>query len=173
VAPGKYQSDVKYPNTSIGRKLKGVAQVHFADLGTRVFYCDHGSFDTHAGQNPIHASLWSDLSQGLDAFMADLRAHQKADNVIVLIFSEFGRRVRDNGSGTDHGAAGVTFVLGDAVKGGHYGEMPSLDAKKLVQGDLNPNMDFRGIYSTILDKWMALDPVPIVNGRHEQPRFLN
>jgi uncharacterized protein (DUF1501 family) len=59
------------------------------------------------------------------------------------------------------------------VKGGHYGEMPSLDAKKLVQGDLNPNMDFRGIYSTILDKWMRLDPVPIVNGRHEQPQFLN
>jgi uncharacterized protein (DUF1501 family) len=91
----------------------------------------------------------------------------------VLIFSEFGRRVRDNGSGTDHGAAGVTFVLGENVKGGHYGEMPSLDARKLVQGDLNPNMDFRGIYSTILDKWMRLDPVPIVNGRHEQPRFLN
>src|SRR5215468_10991884 len=173
VAPGKYKSDVKYPNTSIARKLKGVAQVHFADLGTRVFYCDHGSFDTHAGQNPIHASLWSDLSQGLDAFMADLRAHQKADNVIVLIFSEFGRRVRDNGSGTDHGAAGVTFVLGEAVKGGHYGEMPSLDARKLVQGDLNPNMDFRGIYSTILDKWMRLDPVPIVNGSYEQPQFLN
>jgi uncharacterized protein (DUF1501 family) len=173
VAPANYKSDVKYPNTSIGRKLKGVAQVHFADLGTRVFYCDHGSFDTHAGQNPIHASLWNDLSQGLDAFMADLRAHQKADNVIVLIFSEFGRRVRDNGSGTDHGAAGVTFVLGETVKGGHYGEMPSLDAKKLVQGDLNPNMDFRGIYSTILNKWMRLDPVPIVNGSYEQPQFLN
>jgi uncharacterized protein (DUF1501 family) len=173
VAPANYKSDVKYPNTSIGRKLKGVAQVHFADLGTRVFYCDHGSFDTHAGQNPIHASLWNDLSQGLDAFMADLRAHQKADNVVVLIFSEFGRRVRDNGSGTDHGAAGVTFVLGETVKGGHYGEMPSLDAKKLVQGDLNPNMDFRGIYSTILNKWMRLDPVPIVNGSYEQPQFLN
>jgi uncharacterized protein (DUF1501 family) len=173
VAPANYKSDVKYPNTSIGRKLKGVAQVHFAELGTRVFYCDHGSFDTHAGQNPIHASLWNDLSQGLDAFMADLRAHQKADNVIVLIFSEFGRRVRDNGSGTDHGAAGVTFVLGETVKGGHYGEMPSLDAKKLVQGDLNPNMDFRGIYSTILNKWMRLDPVPIVNGSYEQPQFLN
>ena len=90
----------------------------------------------------------------------------------MLIFSEFGRRVRDNGSGTDHGAAGVTFVLGDKVKGGHYGDMPSLDARKLVQGDLNPNMDFRGIYSTILDKWLHLDPVPIVNGKYEQPAFL-
>jgi len=173
VAPGKYKSDVKYPSTSIGRKLKGVAQVHFADVGTRVFYCDHGSFDTHAGQNPIHASLWSDLNKGLEAFMADLSAHNKSDNVIVLVFSEFGRRVRDNGSGTDHGAAGVTFVLGENVKGGHYGDMPSLDAAKLVQGDLNPNMDFRGIYSTILDRWMHLDPVPIVNGTYEQPAFLN
>ena len=156
VAPGRYKSDAKYPNTSIGRKLKGIAQVHFADLGTRVFYCDHGSFDTHAGQNPIHASLWSDLNKGLEVFMADLRQHDRSDNVIVLIFSEFGRRVRDNGSGTDHGAAGVTFVLGEKVKGGHYGDMPSLD-----------------IYTTILDKWMHLDPVPIVNGKYEQPGFLN
>jgi uncharacterized protein (DUF1501 family) len=105
--------------------------------------------------------------------MADLRSHDRSDNVIVLIFSEFGRRVRDNGSGTDHGAAGVTFVLGDKVKGGHYGDMPSLDDAKLVQGDLNPNMDFRGIYSTILEKWLHLDAKPIVNGRFEQPAFLN
>ena len=147
--------------------------MHFADLGTRIFYCDHGSFDTHAGQNPLHAGLWTALNQGLEAFMADLRAHNKSDNVIVLIFSEFGRRVRDNGSGTDHGAAGVTFVLGDKVKGGHYGDMPSLEAGKLVQGDLNPNQDFRGIYSTILDKWLHMDPVPIVNGTYEQLGFLN
>jgi uncharacterized protein (DUF1501 family) len=105
--------------------------------------------------------------------MADLRAHNKADNVIMLMFSEFGRRVRDNGSGTDHGAAGATFVLGEKVKGGHYGEMPSLEAGKLVQGDLNPNMDFRGIYSTILDKWLGLNPAPIVNGTYEQHAFLN
>jgi uncharacterized protein (DUF1501 family) len=173
VAPQKYKSDVKYPDTPIGRKLKGIAQVHCADLGTRVFYCDHGSFDTHAGQNPLHASLWASANEALEAFMADLRAHDRADNVIVLIFSEFGRRVRDNGSGTDHGAAGATFVLGEKVKGGHYGEMPSLEAGKLVQGDLNPNMDFRSIYSTILDKWLKLDPVPIVNGSYEQLNFVH
>jgi uncharacterized protein (DUF1501 family) len=172
VAPGRYKSDVKYPNTPIAKKLKGIAQVHFADLGTRVFYCDQASYDTHAGQNPLHAQLWSDLTAGLEAFMTDLRAHDRSDNVTVLIFSEFGRRVRDNGSGTDHGAAGVTFVLGDHVKGGHYGDMPSLDDAKLVQGDLNPNMDFRSIYSTILEKWLKLDAKPIVNGRFEQPAFL-
>ncbi len=147
--------------------------MHFADLGTRVFYCDHGSFDTHAGQNPLHGNLWTAVTEGLEAFMTDLREHKHADNVIVLMFSEFGRRVRDNGSGTDHGAAGVAFVLGDKVKGGHYGEMPSLKAEQLVQGDLNPNMDFRSIYSTILDKWLGLNPAPIVNGTYEQPAFLN
>ena len=173
VAPQRYKSDVKYPDSSIARKLRGIAQVHLAGLGSRIFYCDHASFDTHAGQNPLHGTLWTQVTEGLDAFMTDLRAHNAADNVIVLMFSEFGRRVRDNGSGTDHGAAGVTFVIGDKVKGGHYGEYPSLAAEKLVQGDLNPSMDFRSIYSTILDKWMRMDPVPIVNGTYEQPGFLN
>ena len=173
VAPQRYKSTVQYPDSSIARKLRGIAQVHFAGLGSRIFYCDHASFDTHAGQGPMHAMLWTQVTEGLKAFMADLRAHDASDNVIVLMFSEFGRRVRDNGSGTDHGAAGVTFVIGDKVKGGHYGEYPSLKAEKLVQGDLNPSMDFRSIYSTILDKWMGMDPVPIVNGTYEQPAFLN
>jgi len=173
VAPQRYKSTVQYPDSSIARKLRGIAQVHLAGLGSRIFYCDHASFDTHAGQNPLHGTLWTQVTEGLEAFMADLRAHNAADNVIVLMFSEFGRRVRDNGSGTDHGAAGVTFVIGDKVKGGHYGEYPSLKAEKLVQGDLNPSMDFRSIYSTILDKWMGMDPVPIVNGTYEQAAFLN
>jgi len=173
VAPQKYASSVKYPDTPIARKLRGVAQVHLADLGSRIFYCDHGSFDTHASQNPGHGNLWSAVSEGLDAFMTDLRQHDHADNVIVLLFSEFGRRVHDNGSGTDHGAAGPVFVIGENVKGGHFGEYPSLKTEDLVQGDLNPNMDFRGVYSTILEKWMKLDPKPIVGGTFEQPAFLN
>jgi hypothetical protein len=101
VAPQKYASTVKYPDTPIAHKLRGIAQVHFADLGSRIFYCDHGSFD-----------LWKDVSEGLEAFTADLREHDHADNVIILLFSEFGRRVHDNGSGTDHGAAGPAFILG-------------------------------------------------------------
>lgn len=173
VAPSKYKSDVRYPDTQIGNKLRGVAQVHLANLGTRIFYCDHGSFDTHAGQNPMHGNLWTAVTEGLDAFMTDLRQHNAADNVIVLMFSEFGRRVRDNGSGTDHGAAGATFVLGEHVKGGHYGEYPSLEASKLVQGDLSPSMDFRSIYSTIIDKWIGMNPAPIVNGTYEKPAFLH
>src|SRR5712691_7413314 len=173
VAPQRYASTVKYPETPIARKLRGIAQVHLADLGSRIFYCDHGSFDTHAGQNPGHGGLWSAVTEGLDAFMTDLRQHDHADNVLVLLFSEFGRRVHDNGSGTDHGAAGPAFVLGEKVKGGHYGDYPSLKAEHLVQGDLNPSMDFRSLYSTILEKWLKLDPKPIVGGRFEQPAFLN
>jgi uncharacterized protein (DUF1501 family) len=173
VAPQKYTSTVKYPDTPVARKLRGAAQVHLADLGSRIFYLDHGSFDTHASQNPGHGNLWRDVSEGLDAFMTDIRQHDHADNVIVLLFSEFGRRVHDNGSGTDHGAAGPVFVLGEQVKGGHYGEYPSLKTEDLVQGDLNPNMDFRGVYSTILEKWLKLNPKPIVGGTFEQPAFLN
>ena len=74
---------------------------------------------------------------------------------------------------TDHGAGGVAFAIGEKVKGGHYGEMPSLEASKLVQGDLDPNMDFRSVYSTVLDKWLGLNPAPIVNGTFEQPAYLN
>ena len=117
VAPLNYKSTVQYPNTSIARKLKGIAQVHTADLGSRIFYCDHGTFDTHAGQNPGHGNLWTAVTEGIDAFMKDLREHDHADNVILLMFSEFGRRVRDNGSGTDHGAGGVAFVLGEQGQG--------------------------------------------------------
>jgi len=173
VVPGQYSSTVQYPNSPIARKLKGIAQVHIGEIGSRIFYCDHSTFDTHAGQNPGHGNLWSAVTQGIEAFFADLREHNKSDNVIMLLFSEFGRRVHDNGSGTDHGAGGVAFVLGEKVKGGHYGEMPSMKPEHLVQGDLDPNMDFRSVYSTILDKWLGLNPAPIVNGTFEKPAFLN
>jgi len=125
VAPQQYASTVQYPDTSIAKKLKGIAQVNFANLGSRIFYCDHLGFDTHANQIPVHATLWNDVSQAIEAFFADLREHDAADNVLMLLFTEFGRRVRDNGSGTDHGAGGAAFVLGDAVKGGQYSEYPS------------------------------------------------
>jgi uncharacterized protein (DUF1501 family) len=172
VAPQKYSSTVEYPNTSIAKKLKGIAQVHFADLGSRVFYCDHLGFDTHANQMGVHATLWTDVSNAIEAFFADLREHNAADNVLMFLFTEFGRRVRDNGSGTDHGAGGVAFAIGDTVKGGQYGEYPSRKAEDLTQGDLAPNLDFRGLYSTILEDWLHVDAKPIVKGSFEKPRFL-
>ena len=120
----------------------------------------------------MHHTLWTDVSQAIDDFFTDLREHDAADEVILLMFSEFGRRVRDNGSGTDHGAAGAAFVIGDAIKGGQYGEFPSLKPGDLQQGDLVPNMDFRGLYSTVLENWFGLDFKPIVKGTFEAPRFL-
>ena len=172
VAPEKYSSSVEYADTTIARKLKGIAQIHLADLGTRIFYCDHGSFDTHSNQVGMHDTLWKDVSEGVEDFFEDLKEHGAGDNVIMLLFSEFGRRVHDNGSGTDHGAAGAAFVIGEPVAGGQYSEYPSTKPEDLQQGDLVPNLDFRGLYSTILDEWLGLDAVPIVGGNFEKPRFL-
>ena len=103
VAPGKYNSTVEYPDTPLARKLRGIAQVHMADLGTRILYCDHGSFDSHSNQVGMHDKLWHDVSSAVESFFDDLRENNAGENVIMLLFSEFGRRVHDNGSGTDHG----------------------------------------------------------------------
>ena len=172
VAPANYTSSVEYGSSVIARKLRDIAMVHTSDLGTRIFYCDHGSFDTHAAQATEHSRLWTEVSEAIADFWDDLREHDADDNVIMFLFSEFGRRVRDNGSGTDHGAAGVTFAIGPGVKGGMYSVYPDTKAEALQQGDLVPNLDFRGVYSTILERWLDLDPVPIVNGKFEQPGFL-
>jgi uncharacterized protein (DUF1501 family) len=172
VAPERYSSTIEYPNSTIAKALKDVAQVHLADLGTQVFYTSHGPFDTHFNQGGSHAKLWMEISEAVESFFADLREHGAGDNVVMMVFSEFGRRVRDNGTGTDHGAAGVAFVLGERVKGGMYGTYPSLNPEHLTQGDLAPNYDFRGFYSSLVDKWLGLDPVPIVGGQFEQMAFV-
>ncbi len=171
-APERYSSTIEYANNTISRSLKDVAQVHLADLGTQVFYTSHGPFDTHFDQSGSHAKLWIEISEALDSFFADLKEHNASENVVVMLFSEFGRRVKDNGTGTDHGAAGAAFVIGDRVKGGMYGQYPSLKPEDLSQGDLTPNYDFRGFYSSLVDQWLGLDPVPIVGGKFEQMSFV-
>ena len=171
-APQLYSSEVEYPDSTIAKKLKGIAQIHEANLGTRIFYCDHGVFDTHANQLGAHETLWTEVSQAVQSFFDDLKEHDAADNVVMLLFSEFGRRLHDNGSGSDHGAGGVAFAIGDTVKGGQYSEYPSLKAEDLEQGDLVPNQDFRGLYSTVLEDHLGLDAKAIVEGEFEKPRFL-
>ena len=168
----KYCSAANYPKTSIGQSLRGVAQVKFADLGTRVFYTAHNGFDTHGTQLAVHAQLWREVSEAVAVFFEDLRAHDAADDVIMLLWSEFGRRVRDNGSGTDHGAGGLAFVLGDAVQGGLYGEYPSLRHGDLTLGNLSYTNDFRSTYSTILEHWFHVEAKPIVNGTFEPFAFV-
>ena len=171
-APKMYSSTVEYPDTTIAAKLKGISQIHQAGFGTRILYCDHGSFDSHSNQIGMHDKLWKDVSEAVECFFDDLREHDAADNVVMLLFTEFGRRTHDNGSGTDHGAGGGAFVIGDPVKGGQYSEMPSLAAKDLEQGDVVPNHDFRSIYSVLLEDWMGLDAKPLVEGSFEKLPFL-
>jgi uncharacterized protein (DUF1501 family) len=165
---GTYQSDVVYPDSRIAKSLKAVAQVKLANLGTRVFYTQHDSFDTHANELAVHGKLLREVSEAVAAFFADLRAHDAADDVIMLLWSEFGRRVKDNGGGTDHGAGGAAFLIGDPIQGGMYGEYPSLKEDDLIIGNLSYTYDFRTVYSSILERWFEVEAKPIVNGSFEQ-----
>ncbi len=173
-APETYSSSVEYGQNVVAQYMKNIAQVHLAGFGTRILYttAPYNSFDTHAGELAAHAKLWGDTSNAVADFMDDLREHNASDNVTLLVFTEFGRRVHDNGSGTDHGSGGVAFVVGDNVKGGLYGQFPSLEEDKLLEGDLHFNNDFRSIYSDLLENWMGLDAQPLVNGTFEKFNFI-
>ena len=174
-APGKYTSSIEYGNSAVGSYLRDMVQVHNAGFDTRVLFttAPYNIFDTHANQAVGHSNLLLDISSNVDCFMADLREHDLSDEVTLLFYSEFGRRAMDNGSGTDHGTGGVAFALGEHVKGGIYGEYPSLEMDKLEEGgNLLHNVDFRQAYSTILERWMGLDARSIVGGNYEQLDFL-
>ena len=173
-APEMYSSSVEYGGDVVGQYMKNIAQVHLAGFGTRILYttAPYNSFDTHAGELAAHAKLWTDTSNAVADFMDDLREHDASDNVTLLVFTEFGRRVHDNGSGTDHGSGGVAFIVGDNVKGGLYGQYPSLAEDQLLEGDLHFNNDFRSIYTDLLENWMGLDAQPLVNGAFEKFHFI-
>ena len=170
--PDQYESSVEYGNDSIAQSLRSVAMIHTADVGSRFFYTTLGSFDTHGSQLYMHTKLWTEASQAIVDFWDDLREHDADQNVVMLLFSEFGRRVKENGEGTDHGSAGVAFAVGPSVAGGMYSEYPNTRVEALLDGDLEPNLDFRGLYSTILEDWLDLDADSIVNGRFEKPAFI-
>lgn len=173
-APQKYTSTVTYGGDTVAQYMRNIAQVHLAGLGTKILYttAPANSFDTHASEMAKHPQLWHDVSNAVSAFYQDLKAHDASQNVVIFLFTEFGRRVHDNGSGTDHGSGGIAFVIGDAVRGGLYGEYPSLAPEKLLEGDLHYNNDFRGTYATLLERWLGLDAKPIVGGSFEQLTFL-
>ena len=174
-APHTYTSNVEYSSTDVGRYMKNIAQTHLADFGTRVLFTTspYNGFDTHAAEATAHAALWSDVSNNVETFFADLQDHGKAENTLLFMFSEFGRRIFDNGSGTDHGAASVAFAVGDKVKGGIYGEYPSMERSDHIEGgNLAPTMDFRQVYATIVEDWFGLDPVPVIGGNFEKIPFL-
>ena len=169
LAPERYESNVEYADNPIARSLRDAAKVHLAGLGTRVLYANHGGYDVHANENPTQPKLLGELSAAIMDFFQDLRDHDAADEVAMLVFTEFGRRIKDNGSGTDHGSGGGAFIIGERVNGGLYAEYPPLAPDQWLNGeDMRHTIDFRGIYGTMLEQWMGLDPAPIVDGVFEQ-----
>jgi uncharacterized protein (DUF1501 family) len=158
-----YQPKSPYPNTPLAGRLKLAAQLIDAGLGARVFYAAHGNFDTHATQAPAHANLLGQLSGAVTAFFKDLAARGHRDRVLVMTFSEFGRRAKENGSrGTDHGSAAPMLLVGGKVKAGAVGVHPSLT--KLEMGNLKHHTDFRQVYATILDDWLGVPGKDVLGG---------
>jgi uncharacterized protein (DUF1501 family) len=153
-AASKYKSSVQYPAGDLGDQLRRAAQIINANLGARVLFTSQDGYDTHADQGNAHGELLGTLSEALAAFDKDLATLGFADRVVVMVFSEFGRRVDENASrGTDHGAASCMFLMGSKVKGGLVGQYPSLG--QLGDGDLIFSTDFRSVYATLLEHWLG------------------
>ena len=167
-----YHAAVTYPNGPFAAGLKILAEAIVQDLGLRVGYVTLGGFDTHAGQQTTHDTLMTTLANGLSAFYNDLAGHGKADNVVIMTWSEFGRRVEENGSlGTDHGTAAPLFVLGTPVNKGIFGEPPSLSSLD-QNGNLKYTVDFRSIYATVLDRWMGASSKDVLGADYGSQSFL-
>lgn len=151
--------DSSYPNSRLGRKLQLLSRMIKLGGSTQIFYVSQGGYDTHSDQLGRHDNLLRELSRGVAAFMEDMQNSKLADRVLMLSFSEFGRRVTENASvGTDHGTAGPVFVAGPVSNPGLIGSHPSLD--DLDQGDLKMTTDFRSIYANVLSKWLHTDGLP-------------
>jgi uncharacterized protein (DUF1501 family) len=149
-----YQTQVAYPNTSLAKALKILAEAITGNLGVRVCQASVGSFDTHIDEERVQSQLFSELSEGIYAFYQDLKDHGRETEVLIMTWSEFGRRAANNASkGTDHGSAAPMFIIGKAVAGGLYGQPPDLG--NLDNGNLRFTTDFRSVYATILEKWLG------------------
>ncbi len=166
-----YPGGIRGGLSPLAKNLKSVAQLIAADMGTTVFYVSQGGFDTHANQPPTQAQLLQDLSESLAAFYADLKQRGLLDRVMLITFSEFGRRVQQNASnGTDHGTASCLFVMGGRVNGGLHGEYPALD--DLDFGNLKFTTDFRDVYATALDEWLGVSSQKVLSGSFKPLRLL-
>ncbi len=156
-----------FPATQAGRKLDAIARLIDADLPTRVYYMTHDGFDTHSNQAEAHAGLLRELGDATEAFMRNLGERGHADRVAVMMFSEFGRRVRENASrGTDHGTAGPMFLAGGVVNSGPVNKHPALT--DLEEGDLRFSVDYRSVYATVLEQWLGVRSPAILGDRYSQ-----
>ncbi len=167
-----YSPTVAYPNNGFGLALRTVAGAITVGIGSKVYYVQTGGYDTHAEQGAgggAYGGLMGTLGDGLGAFYTDIRNRGLANDTTVIVFSEFGRRISENGSGgTDHGAAGLMMVLGGAVRGGLHGTAASLQpghpTLENSSGDVRFETDFRSVYASVLDRWLGVNSVPILNG---------
>ena len=159
----RVENKAEYPTTQLARSLKLVGQLIAGGLPTRVYYVSQGGYDTHTNQTGQHQRLLQELGDSVKAFVADLKAQGNLARVLVMTFSEFGRRVTENANGgTDHGAAAPMFVLGDKVRAGLHGQYPSLAPVDLFNGDLKYNVDFRAVYAGLLDSWLKTNSEAIL-----------
>lgn len=166
-----YDTKVAYPADELGDSLRIVAALLDARIGSRVASVELDGFDSHNNQRGQHDARMRTLDGALTAFLDDLKGRSIEDEVMVVVFSEFGRRVQENGSrGTDHGTAGPMFVLGSQVKGGLYGKHPSL--ADLDDGDLIHTTDFRGVYMTAIERWFDADATKVLGARYPSLAFV-
>ncbi len=160
-----------YPDSQLANQLQMIAKLIAGNFPTRVYYAIQGGFDTHANQAQTHARLLRDVAASVHAFNEDLRAQKNADRVVVIAFSEFGRRVAENGSqGTDHGAAAPMFVFGEKIKGGLHGNPPDLG--NLLDGDVRHQIDFRQVYATVLEQWLGTKSEGVLGRKFEKVAVL-
>ena len=165
----RVQNQATYPASQLGNSLKLVAKLIGGGLPTRIYYVSQGGYDTHVNQLPTQERLLKDLGDSVKAFVGDLKAQGNLPRVLVMTFSEFGRRVSENANGgTDHGAAAPVFIVGNRVKAGLLGTYPSLAPQDLFQGDIKYTVDFRNVYAGVLESWLKVKSAPIL-GRQFEP----
>jgi uncharacterized protein (DUF1501 family) len=165
------QSSNKYPESELAGHLKIISQLIKSGSGARVFYASQSGYDTHASQLYTHAGLLNTLSEALKAFLNDLKSDKLDDRVVVLAFSEFGRRVKENDSqGTDHGAAAPVFLAGGKTAGGLVGATP--DLSDLDSGDVKMSVDLRSIYAALLDDWLGVDSTAVLGKSFPKAKVL-
>jgi len=167
-----HPTSADYPKTGLGNSMKTIASLIFSEINTKVYYVSLGSFDTHVGQEGRQENLFKEMNDAVKAFVKDLKANGRFDDVMLFTFSEFGRRVAQNASGgTDHGTANNMFLISGGLKQkGLINEMPNLS--DLDEGDLKFKVDFKDVYATMLNKWLKADDKSILGRQHQYLNFI-
>ena len=167
-----HPSTADYPKTDLGQNMKTIASLIFSDINTKVYYVSLGSFDTHVNQQMQQQNLFTQMNDAVKSFVKDLKANGRFNDVMLMTFSEFGRRVSQNASGgTDHGTANNMFLVGGGLKQkGVINAMP--DLADLDEGDLKYKIDFKNVYATILKNWLGADDTKILNSKYESLKFV-